>query len=275
MDRLSYTINLGGRLLELGEPRIMGIVNATTDSFYAPSRTPEADAVADRTRQLLAEGASIIDVGACSTRPGSRPVDAATEWTRLDEALRAVRTVSSEVPISVDTFRAEVARRAAATFGGIIVNDISGGAEADMFPLVAREGLPYVLTYNQPVADDVVAECLRFFAERVQRLRDLGQKDIILDPGFGFAKSLGENYRLLACLEALRQFELPILVGVSRKRMVYELVGGTPSEALAGTQVLHTLCLQKGCAQILRVHDAKAAADTLQIVQKTLCAAED
>lgn len=274
MDRLSYTINLGGRLVELGEPRIMGIVNATTDSFYALSRTPEADAVAVRTRQLLDEGASIIDVGACSTRPNSCPVNAETEWTRLCAALRAVRSVSSDVPISVDTFRTEVARRAADTFGGLIVNDISGGAEADMFPLVAREGLPYVLTYNQPVADDVVAECLRFFAERVQRLRDVGQKDILLDPGFGFAKSLDENYRLFACIEALRQFDLPILVGVSRKRMVYELVGGTPSDALLGTQVLHTLCLQKGCTQILRVHDVKAAADTLKIVQKTLRAAE-
>lgn len=268
MNQISYTVNVGGRLIDLSHPQVMGIVNATADSFYAPSRTLEPDAIAARTRQLLDEGASLIDVGACSTRPGSQPVDAATEWTHLQVALRAVREVDGQVPVSVDTFRADVAEEAEREFGALIVNDISGGEDARMFPLVAKQGLPYVLTYNQEVKSDVVGECLLFFAERVQRLRDLGQKDILLDPGFGFKKSLTDNYRLLQGLEALLQFELPLLVGVSRKRMVYELLGLTPADALMGTQVVHTLCLQKGCAQILRVHDALAAAQTIKITEQ-------
>lgn len=265
MNKFYYTVNLGGQLIDFSQPHVMGIINATTDSFYAQSRTPQSDAVKTRTRQLLSERASIIDAGACSTRPNSQPIDAFTEWKQLEMALQAIREVDTTIPISVDTFRADVARQAADTFGSIIVNDISGGMDAEMFSLVAQEGLPYVLTYNQKVEKDVVAECLRFFAEKVQQLRDLGQKDIILDPGFGFAKSLDENYRLLAHLSTLRQFNLPILVGVSRKRMVYELLHTTPDEALMGTQVLHTLCLEQGAADILRVHDAKAAADTIQI----------
>lgn len=273
MNQLSYTVNVGGWLTDLSRPQVMGIVNATADSFYAPSRTLEPSAIAARVRQLMDEGATMIDVGACSTRPGSEPVDAATEWARLRVALRAVREVDARVPVSVDTFRADVASQAESEFGALIVNDISGGADAGMFPLVAERGLPYVLTYNQEVRRDVVGECLLFFAERVQRLRDLGQKDILLDPGFGFQKSLADNYRLLQGLEALLQFELPLLIGVSRKRMVYELLGVTPADALMGTQVLHTLCLQKGCAQILRVHDALAATQTIKIVEQYRAAA--
>lgn len=268
MNKFYYTINLGGQLINFSQPHVMGIVNATTDSFYAQSRTPESESVKTRTRQLLDEGATMIDAGACSTRPNSQPVDAATEWKQLNMALHAIREVDAHIPVSIDTFRADVVHRAADSFGSIIVNDISGGMEAEMFPLVAKEGLPYVLTYNKKVENDVVAECLRFFAEKVQQLRDLGQKDIILDPGFGFAKTIDENYRLIAHLSTLRQFELPILVGVSRKRMVYELLQTTPAEALIGTQVLHTLCLEQGAADILRVHDAKAAADTIQIFLK-------
>jgi len=271
MNKFYYTINIGGQLIDISQPHVMGIVNVTTDSFYAQSRTPEAEGVKTRTQQLLTEGATIIDAGACSTRPNSQPVDASTEWKQLEMALRAIREVDATVPISVDTFRAEVAHRAADTFGSIIVNDISGGTDAEIFSLVAKEGLPYVLTYNKKVEENVVAECLRFFAEKVQRLRDLGQKDIILDPGFGFAKTMDENYRLLAHLSTLRQFNLPILIGVSRKRMVYELLHATPAEALIGTQVLHTLCLEQGAADILRVHDAKAAVDTIRIfLQKRL-----
>lgn len=268
MNKFYYTINLGGQLIDFSRPRVMGIVNATVDSFYAQSRTPEPDGVKARTRQLLDEGATIIDAGACSTRPNSQPVDATTEWNQLEMALRAIREVDANVPISIDTFRADVVRHATDSFGSIIVNDISGGMDTEMFPLVAKEGLPYVLTYNKKVEKDVVAECLRFFAEKVQQLRDLGQKDIILDPGFGFAKTMDENYSLLAHLSTLRQFSLPILVGVSRKRMVYELLQTSPADALIGTQVLHTLCLEQGAADILRVHDAKAAADTIQIFLK-------
>lgn len=270
MNQTDYTLNVGGRLTDLSRPQVMGIVNATTDSFYAPSRTLEPEAIAARTRQLLDEGATLIDVGACSTRPGSEPVDGATEWAHLSVALKAVREVAGNVPVSIDTFRADVADKAEREFGALIVNDISGGTDPAMFPLVAERRLPYVLTYNQAVRDDVVAECLLFFAERVQQLRDLGQKDILLDPGFGFQKSLTDNYRLLQGLEALRQFEIPLLIGVSRKRMVWELLGITPADALMGTQVIHTLCLQKGCAQVLRVHDALAAAQTVAIVGKYL-----
>lgn len=258
-----YSLNLGGRLLELSEPVVMGILNATPDSFYAASRSKTEGEIAQRAEQILAEGGSIIDIGACSTRPGSKPVSEDEETERLTRAMKTVRQVAPEAIVSVDTFRASVAERIAGEYGPVIVNDISGGQDPEMFPLVARMGLPYVLT-------DTAGRALSTgFARALSELREQGQRDIIADPGFGFGKTLDENYQVMAELEAYRELDLPLLVGVSRKSMVYKLLGITPDDALNGTTVLHTLALVAG-AHILRVHDVAAAVETIHIVEKTI-----
>ena len=256
------TLNLGGRLVELSRPVVMGILNVTPDSFYAQSRTQTEGDIARRTEQILSEGGAIVDVGACSTRPGSQPASEAEETERLTRAMQVVRRVAPEAIVSVDTFRARVAERMADDFGPVIVNDVTGGQDPEMFPLVARLGLPYVLTDTGNRALSVG------FAQALSRLRELGQKDIIADPGFGFGKTLDENYQVMSQLEAYRELDLPLLVGVSRKSMVYKLLGTTPDEALNGTTVLHTLALVAG-AHILRVHDVRAAVEAIRIVNMT------
>ena len=259
---MDYTLNIRGRLLDLSEPLVMGILNATPDSFFASSRQlTEAD-IARRANQIVAEGGRIIDVGACSTRPGSEPVSEADEALRLRRALTVVRREQPDAVVSVDTFRPDVARMAVEELGADIVNDVSEGSEA-MFRMVSRLRVPYVMMSVQPD----LRQTLLAFARKVQQLRSMGQKDIILDPGFGFGKSLEENYRLMAEMERLEVMGLPLLVGVSRKSMIYKLLNSMPDECLNGTTVLNTIALMKG-ASILRVHDVAPACEAVRIWRK-------
>lgn len=267
-------INVNGRLMDLSVPRVMGILNVTPDSFFAASRTLSETEVARRAEQLLADGADIIDIGGYSARPGAAEVSSDEEWARLSLALKAVRAVSEEAVLSVDTFRADVARRCVEEYGVAIINDISGGElDADMFSTVAALGVPYILMHMQgtpqtmqqaPHYDDVLREVILYLARKVQQLRELGVRDIILDPGFGFGKTVDDNYRLLACLDELALFGLPVLAGISRKSMICRVLDTTPDQALNGTTVLNTLCLTKG-ARILRVHDVRPAVEAVRL----------
>ena len=261
MFQKALSVNIHGRLLSLDRPQVMGILNATPDSFFAGSRCFTEEKIAQRTRQILDEGATIIDVGACSTRPGGTPADEAEEMERLRMALPIVRREAPVAPLSIDTFRPAVAKMAVEEFGADIINDVSEGADAEMFPTVARLGVPYILMSLKPD----LGSMLKAFASEVQQLRDLGQKDIILDPGFGFGKTLEGNYAIMSELERLRVMELPLLVGISRKRMIHQLLGISVDDSLNGTTVLNTIALMKG-ADILRVHDVKAAVEAVKIV---------
>lgn len=271
---MTHTLNLRGRLLELREPQIMGILNVTPDSFYSDSRTPDEAHITDRVRQMMDEGADMIDVGGYSSRPGADDVTLEEEMDRLRRGLRIVRKLYPEVPVSVDTFRADVARMCIEEEGADIINDISGGMmDRQMFRTVARLGVPYILMHMQgtpdtmqvaPHYDNLRREVMLYFAERIDRLCQMGAKDIIVDPGFGFGKTLEHNYELMDHLEDFAVFNLPLLVGISRKSMIYKLTGGTPQTSLNGTTVLNTISLVKG-AHILRVHDVKAAAEAKQI----------
>lgn len=270
-----YTINCRGRLVSLDTPQVMGILNLTPDSFYAASRQQDEEAIARRCRQIAAEGGSMIDVGAYSSRPGADDVSAGEEMERLRRGLAVVRRELPNAIVSVDTFRADVARMCVEEYGADIINDISGGQlDRQMFGTVARLGVPYILMHMKgepqtmqqaPAYDDLLREVMIYFAERVLRLRELGVKDIIADPGFGFGKTLAHNYELMAHLEEFRMLEVPLLVGVSRKSMIYKLLGGGPEEALNGTTVLNTIALMKG-AHILRVHDVRPAAEAVRMV---------
>ena len=269
------TLNIRGRLMDLSTPRVMGILNVTPDSFYAGSRTPGAEAVAARVRQIRDEGADFIDIGAYSSRPGAADVPAAEEMERLRMGLGVIAREAPEMPVSVDTFRADVARMCVEEYGVSIINDIAGGQlDAAMFDTVARLGVPYVLMHMQgtpqtmqrePHYDDVVAEVFQTLARGAQRLHAMGAADVILDPGFGFGKTVAQNYDLLAHLDELVALGLPVLVGVSRKSMIWRLVGGGPEDALNGTTAIHAIALMKG-ASILRVHDVKAATEAVKIV---------
>lgn len=268
MNQTHYTINVGGQLMDLSRPVVMGILNLTPDSFYADSRMQTEDEVEARVRQILAEGAAIIDVGACSTRPGASFVSEAEEIRRLEWGLQVLRRVAPDAVVSVDTFRASVARRCVEAYGVQIVNDISGGdQDKAMFPVVADLGVPYVLTHSAQNEGDLLAGMLQYLGARVERLHALGVKDILLDPGFGFGKTLEENYLLMRRLADLSVLELPLLVGVSRKSMIYRLLDITPQESLNGTTVLHTLALMQGAA-VLRVHDVRQAVETIKITQR-------
>ena len=271
---MTHTLNLRGRLLELREPQIMGILNVTPDSFYSDSRTPDEAHITDRVRQMMDEGADMIDVGGYSSRPGADDVTPEEEMDRLRRGLRIVRKLYPEVPVSVDTFRADVARMCIEEEGADIINDISGGMmDRQMFRTVAHLGVPYILMHMQgtpdtmqvaPHYDNLRREVMLYFAERIDRLCQMGAKDIVVDPGFGFGKTLEHNYELMNHLEDFAVFNLPLLVGISRKSMIYKLTGGTPQTSLNGTTVLNTISLVKG-AHILRVHDVKAAAEAKQI----------
>lgn len=271
---MTHTLNLRGRLLELREPQIMGILNVTPDSIYSDSRTPDEAHITDRVRQMMDEGADMIDIGGYSSRPGADDVTPEEEMDRLRRGLRIVRELYPEVPVSVDTFRADVARMCIEEEGADIINDISGGMmDRQMFRTVARLGVPYILMHMQgtpdtmqvaPHYDNLRREVMLYFAERIDHLCQMGAKDIIVDPGFGFGKTLEHNYELMNHLEDFAVFNLPLLVGISRKSMIYKLTGGTPQTSLNGTTVLNTISLVKG-AHILRVHDVKAAAEAKQI----------
>ena len=259
---MDYTLNCNGKLLDLSTPQVMGILNATPDSFYAASRKQTEAEIAQRANQIMAEGGTIIDIGACSTRPGSQPVSEAEEMERLRFGLEVVRRELPDGVVSVDTFRPDVARMAVEEFGAGLVNDVSEGSDR-MFRMVSRLRVPYILMSVQPT----VRGMLLSFAEKVQQLRDWGAADIILDPGFGFGKTMEENYQVMNELEKLQVMNLPLLVGISRKSMIYRLFGCTPDESLNGTTVLNTIALMKG-ASILRVHDVKAAVECCKIVGK-------
>lgn len=272
-----HTLNLRGKLYSLCEPKIMGILNVTPDSFYAESRTSDEEHIAARVQQLMDDGADMIDIGGYSSRPGADDVSPEEEMNRLRRGLRVVRRLYPEVPISVDTFRADVARMCVEEEGADIINDISGGMmDRQMFRTVARLGIPYILMHMQgtpdtmqqaPHYDNLRREVMLYFAERIDRLCQMGAKDIIVDPGFGFGKTLEHNYELFHHLDDFNLFNLPLLVGISRKSMIYKLLGGTPQTSLNGTTVLNTIALMKG-VHILRVHDVKEAVEAKRIVMK-------
>ena len=269
-------INVNGSLLDLSQPRVMGILNVTPDSFYAGSRTQTEAEIVRRVKQIVSEGAAIIDIGAYSSRPNADNVSAREEMERLRMGLKILFEIQPDAVVSVDTFRADVARMCVEEYGVAIINDIAAGEmDANMFHTVAALNVPYIMMHMQgtpqsmqqhPHYDNLLKEVFLYFARKVQQLRDLGVKDIILDPGFGFGKTMEHNYELLSHLQEFRIFELPLLVGVSRKSMIYRLLDITPQEALNGTTVLDTICLLKG-ADILRVHDVKEAVETVRIVQ--------
>ena len=269
-----YTINVRGRLISFEKPLVMGILNVTPDSFYAGSRKQTEREIADRANQIIADGGAMIDVGAFSTRPGAVEVSETEESERLREALRIVRREQPDAVISVDTYRPCVARRCVEEWGADIINDVSEGGltgivntpiheDGNMFETVARLQVPYILMSVKPTLETMMIS----FADEVQRLRDLGVKDIILDPGFGFGKTLEQNYRLLRQIDRLQIFGLPVLVGISRKSMIYRLLGGDPATSLNGTSVLNAISLMKG-AGILRVHDVKEAVESVNLYYK-------
>ncbi len=281
-----HMINAGGRLVSLRQPQVMGILNLTPDSFYAGSRKQTEQEIAQRANQIVAEGGSMIDVGAFSTRPGAAPVSEEEEMERLRRGLAIVRREQPDAVLSVDTFRPDVARMAVEEYGVAIINDVSGGnpegefggteqkesayrawGEDDVppiFAMAARLGVPYILMSSRPNLMSILQEC----AAKAQLLHSLGVKDIIIDPGFGFGKTLEENYAIMAGLEQLGALDLPLLVGVSRKSMVTRLLDCATDEALNGTTALHTMALMKGAA-ILRVHDVRQAAECVRIVGQT------
>lgn len=269
------TLNLRGRLLELREPQIMGILNVTPDSFFSESRTPDEEHIAQRVKQMMNDGADMIDIGGYSSRPGANDVSTEEEMNRLRRGLRIIRKLYPDVPVSVDTFRADVARMCIEEEGADIINDISGGMmDRQMFRTVAQLHVPYIMMHMQgtpdsmqlaPHYDNLRQEVMLYFAERIDRLCQMGVKDIIVDPGFGFGKTMEHNYELMAHLEDFHVFGLPLLVGISRKTMIYKLLGGTPQTSLNGTTVLNTIALTKG-AHILRVHDVKEAVEAKRIV---------
>lgn len=272
MKPIDYTINVRGKLIDLGSPKVMGILNCTPDSFYAGSRKQTEHEIAERANQIISEGGTMIDVGAFSTRPGAQEVSEEEEMTRLKAALKTVRSVQPDAIVSVDTYRPAVARRCIEDWGADIINDVSEGGitgivntpihEAEnMFDVVGELKVPYILMSVKSNLHDMMIA----FADEVQQLRDRGAKDIILDPGFGFGKTLEQNYEIYNGMEQLAALHLPLLVGISRKTMIYKLVGGDPSTALNGTTVLNTAALLKG-AGILRVHDVREAVEAVQIV---------
>ncbi len=270
----TYTLNLHGQLVTIDRPWVMGIINITPDSFYSGSRINDEQSLIDRVRQMLADGADVLDVGACSTRPGSEQVDAQGEMSRLQWALGVIRREASDAIISVDTYRADVARHCVEDWGADIINDISGGTiDNTMFATVADLQVPYVLMHMRGTPetmssltdyDNVAADVLEWMARRIDTLRQMGIADVIVDPGFGFAKTLEQNYELLARLNAFHALNAPLLVGVSRKRMIYLPLDSTADDALNGTTVVNTLALQQG-AHFLRVHDVKAAVEAVSL----------
>ena len=274
MDKM---LNIKGNLVSLDTPVVMGILNVTPDSFYAASRQRGEADIERRIETILSEGGAWIDVGGYSSRPDAEDVSPEDEKRRLEPALRLLRDRYPEVPVSLDTFRAEVARWGVEEYGVALINDISGGElDEAMFRTVAGLRVPYLLMHMRGTPRtmqrhtdyaDLMEEVMLYFARKVRELRLLGVNDIILDPGFGFSKTLEQNYRLMRHLEEFAVFELPLLVGVSRKSMIYRLLDATPEESLNGTTVLNTFALLHG-ADILRVHDVRQAVEAVRIVRQ-------
>ena len=271
---MEYTLNIRGRLMDLSHPQVMGIINVTPDSFYEGSRKQTEREIAMRAEEILTQGGSMIDIGAFSTRPGAYEVSEEEEGRRLRWALDIVRREVPEAVVSVDTYRPALARRCINDWGADIINDVSEGGltgivntpihEAEsMFDIVGELKCPYILMSVKPT----LREMMKAFAGEIQQLRDRGAKDIILDPGFCFGKTLEQNYELMADMAALQALHLPVLVGISRKSMIWKLIGGTPATALPGTTALHALAVEHG-ASILRVHDVAEAVQTVAVVEK-------
>lgn len=269
------TLNCRGRLIDISKPQVMGIINLTPDSFYSKSRMKDEVEILKRVEEILKEGGSMVDIGAYSSRPKAQNVSEEEELSRLIPVLKSIRSHFSDVIVSVDTFRADIAEKAIEEGGADIINDISGGEmDSNMFATIARINVPYILMHmqgtpqnmqNNPFYEDVTADISLSLSKRVDILRSLGVNDIIIDPGFGFGKSLNDNYRLLSELDQFAFFELPIMVGFSRKSMIYKLLDVSVGEALNGTTVLNTLALTKGI-NILRVHDVKEAVECVKLV---------
>ena len=272
MKPISYTLNIRGKLIDLATPKVMGILNCTPDSFYVGSRKQTEHDIAERANQIIQEGGTMIDVGAFSTRPGAKEVSEEEEMARLKAALQVVRREQPDAVVSVDTYRPNVARHCIEDWGADMINDVSEGGltgivntpihEAEnMFDIIGQLKVPYILMSVKSNLQDMMIS----FADEVQQLRNRGVKDIILDPGFGFGKTLQQNYEIYNDMERLGTLQLPLLVGISRKTMIYKLVGGDPTTALNGTTVLNTAALLKG-AGILRVHDVQEAVESVKIV---------
>lgn len=271
---IERTIRVNGQLMDLSTPKVMGILNVTPDSFYAGSRKETTSDIVNRVEQIITEGADMIDIGAYSSRPNAEHVSTKEEMARLRKGLEAIREVAPEAIVSVDTFRADVASMCVEEYGVALINDISGGQmDERMFDTVARLDVPYIMMHMQGTPqnmqqhihyDHIRMEIMQYFALRVQDLHARGVKDIIIDPGFGFGKTLAHNYELFKHLEAFKLFGLPLLVGISRKSMIYKLLDSSPEEALNGTTVLNTIALTKG-VDILRVHDVKACVEAVRI----------
>ena len=272
MKPISYTLNIRGKLIDLATPKVMGILNCTPDSFYVGSRKQTEHDIAERANQIIQEGGTMIDVGAFSTRPGAKEVSEEEEMARLKAALQVVRREQPDAVVSVDTYRPNVAHHCIEDWGADIINDVSEGGvtgivntpihEAEnMFDIIGQLKVPYILMSVKSNLHDMMIS----FADEVQQLRNRGVKDIILDPGFGFGKTLQQNYEIYNDMERLGTLQLPLLVGISRKTMIYKLVGGDPTTALNGTTVLNTAALLKG-AGILRVHDVQEAVESVKIV---------
>ena len=272
MKPISYTLNIRGKLIDLATPKVMGILNCTPDSFYVGSRKQTEHDIAERANQIIQEGGTMIDVGAFSTRPGAKEVSEEEEMARLKAALQVVRREQPDAIVSVDTYRPNVARHCIEDWGADIINDVSEGGLTgivntpiheveNMFDIIGQLKVPYILMSVKSNLHDMMIS----FADKVQQLRNRGVKDIILDPGFGFGKTLQQNYEIYNDMERLGTLQLPLLVGISRKTMIYKLVGGDPTTTLNGTTVLNTAALFKG-AGILRVHDVQEAVESVKIV---------
>ncbi|MDR0750610.1 MAG: dihydropteroate synthase [Tannerellaceae bacterium] len=271
------TINIKGALISIVPPLVMGILNITPDSFYAGSRKQTEADITERIETILQEGGQIIDIGGYSSRPDAADVSPEEETARLAFALKILNRHYPDAIVSVDTFRADVARRCVEEYGVAIINDIAGGElDSDMFQTVAALQVPYIMMHLRgtpqtmqqfTVYDDLIVDIRKYFSDKIYRLEQMGVNDIILDPGFGFSKTIEQNYQLMRRLNDFSIFGLPLLVGVSRKAMIYKYLGTTPSESLNGTSILNTLALLNG-ADILRVHDVKEAAEAVKIVSK-------
>lgn len=275
-DFTPYSINLSGKLLEINSPVVMGILNATPDSFYSHSRCSDKNHIARRVEQIINEGGTIIDIGGYSTRPGADEVSADEELNRVAEAFAIARSIVPDMPVSIDTFRSSVVKECKKSFGDFIVNDISGGnLDSEMFQTVAELKLPYILTHMRGTPqtmqqftdygnNNILTNIIQDLAAKISKLTLLGVNDIIIDPGFGFSKTLEQNYFLMDHLEEFHIFRMPVLVGISRKSMIYKCIGVGPEESLTGTTALHSIALYKG-THILRAHDVKEAVECIKI----------
>ena len=271
------TLNIKGNLVSMKEPLIMGILNITPDSFYAGSRKQTESDIAAQIEKILDEGAAMVDLGGYSSRPDAAEVSEEEEMNRLEVALKLINRDYPDVTVSIDTFRSAIARRCVEEYGAAIINDISGGELDDkMFATVAQLRVPYIMMHMRGTPqtmqslvdyDSITADIMKYFAKKLEQLFLLGMNDVILDPGFGFSKTLPQNYELMRHLSDFRIFDLPLLVGISRKSMIYKLLDSTPEESLNGTTVLNTFALLNG-ADILRVHDVRAAVEAVRIVQQ-------